>query len=48
MINIALIARLDKIKHKGYESLSAAEKQKLFDKSKNGWGYGGKRSNSIY
>jgi membrane associated rhomboid family serine protease len=29
-------AILDKIKHKGYESLSAAEKQKLFDKSKNG------------
>ena len=29
-------AILDKIKYKGYESLSAEEKQKLFDKSKNG------------
>ncbi|MCK5856664.1 MAG: rhomboid family intramembrane serine protease [Bacteroidales bacterium] len=29
-------AILDKIKLKGYESLNAAEKQKLFDKSKNG------------
>jgi len=29
-------AILEKIKQKGYESLSAAEKQKLFDKSNNG------------